>query len=257
MKKTILSAVLGLFMATSAFAQFGYSTTSDAVYTPVTPCRLFDSRPSEGGLGLINAGNTAIYYIWGLTSYAFQGGAATNCGLDAGIETEAVAMNITVVNPTSGGFVTAYPSGVTRPNAATVNFQTGDVKGNFTIVKVKQSTNRTAPDLEIYSSSTLHLVGDVVGYYARPKAANLACSNPPVSTLVVAPGAVGRLAIPVCPVSGYGGASANGYCTSDGTDMVSYAGTTGLSECAMKNLGSTSATITAGRRCCGVPGRPN
>jgi hypothetical protein len=255
MKKTILSAVLGLFMATSVFAQFGYSTTSDAVFTPVAPCRLFDTRTKEGGTGPIAAAGTKGFYIWGQSSYAAQGGSATNCGIDAGTETEAVAMNITVVTPNAGGFITAYPSGaVSVPNAATVNFNAGDVKGNFTIVKVQQSTIATQ-HLAIYSTSLLDVVGDVVGYYARPKGAQLACTNPPVATLPVAPGAIGRLAIPACVT--YGGGSSTGYCTSDGTDMVSYAGTTGLSECAMKNLGATSATITAGRRCCGVPGRPN
>lgn len=255
MKKIILSAAVGLSMATSVFAQFGYSATSDAVFTPVAPCRLFDTRTGQGGTGPIDAAGTKGFNVWGQTTYAAQGGSPTNCGLDAGIETEAVAMNITIVTPDAGGFITAYPSGTaTVPNAATVNFNAGDVKGNFTVVKVLQST--AAPHhLSIYSTSKLDVVGDVVGYYARPKGANLACSNPPEATLLVAAGVLGRLAIPACATTNsYGGGSSVPYCSTDGLDMVSYGGS---GVCAMKNMGATSATITAGRRCCGVPGRAN
>jgi hypothetical protein len=251
-----LALIIGamLTMATSAFAQFGVSTTSDAVFTPVTPCRLFDTRTTQGGTGPITAAGTKGFYIWGQSSYAAQGGSTTNCGIDAGTETEAVAMNITIVTPNAGGFITAYPSGaVSVPNAATVNFNAGDVKGNFTIVKVQQSTIATQ-HLAIYSTSMLDVVGDVVGYFARPKGSNLFCSNPPEATLVVAPGELGRVGIPACLANSYGGGSSTPYCSTDGLEMVTY-GASG--QCAMKNMGATSATITAGRRCCGVPGRPN
>lgn len=253
MKHIFLKAAVLMFTASSAFAQFGYSATSDAVFTPVAPCRLFDTRTSQGGTGPITAAGIKGFNVWGQTSFAAQGGSPTNCGLDAGVETEAIAMNITVVTPDAGGFITAYPSGAaTVPNAATVNFNAGDVKGNFTVVKVLQSTIATS-HLSIYSTSGLDVVGDVVGYFARPKGANLTCSNPPETTLAVLPGVIGRLAIPACATTNsYGGGSSVPYCSTDGTDMATYGGS---GVCAMKNLGSISATITAGRRCCGVTGR--
>lgn len=253
MKKLIFLTAAMLTLGSTAFAQFGYSTTSDAVFTPVTPCRLFDTRTSQGGTGPIAAAGTKGFAVWGQTSYTAQGGAATNCGLDAAANTEAVAVNLTVVLPSAGGFITAYPTGADLPVAATVNFNAGDVKGNFTIVKVQQTG--TAPNLNIYSTSTLDVVGDVVGYFARPKGANLSCTNPPESTLVVAPGVLAALAIPACPATN-SYSSIGGYCFTDGSDMVTYTGSQG-GECKMKNLGAVSATMTAGRRCCGVPGRSN
>ena len=151
--------------ASTAFAQLGSSAT-DLVYTPVTPCRVFDTRPSQGGTGPIGAGGTKSFVIWGVSSYAAQGGSATNCGLTASGNTAAVAINVTVVTPASGGFVTAYPAGGVLPTAATVNFQAGDIaRGNFTIAKVRQSGT---PDLSVYSTSNADVVGDVVGFYAKP-----------------------------------------------------------------------------------------
>lgn len=252
MRNFILKLAVLLTMATPALAQFGYSTTSDAVFTPVAPCRLFDTRVDQGGTGPIAAAGTRGFLIWGQATYAAQGGSPSTCGISAGSETEAVAMNITVVTPNAGGYITAYPAGTTAPNAATVNFNAGDVKGNFTVVKVLQTTAST-PHLNIYSTSVLNVVGDVVGYFARPKGANLGCTNPPETTLLVAPGVLAALPIPSCPATN-SYSSIGGYCFTDGTDMQTYTGSQG-GECKMKNLGSVSATMTAGRRCCGVPGR--
>jgi hypothetical protein len=255
MKKLIFIFFMFCGLMNSVYAQFGYSTTSDAVYTPVAPCRLFDTRTSQGGTGAIAAVGTKGFYVWGQSSFAAQGGSPTNCGISAGTETEAIAINITVVTPSTAGYITAYPSGaVTVPTAATVNFNAGDVKGNFTVVKVQQSTIATQ-HLAIYSTSTIDVVGDVVGYFARPKGANLSCTNPPETTLLVAPGALSALAIPSCATTN-SYSSIGGYCYTDGTDMLSYAGAQS-GECKMKNMGTAAATITAGRRCCGVPGRPN
>ena len=47
MKKLILSIVAMLTLATSAFAQLG-SLTSDLVFTPLTPCRIVDTRVAGG-----------------------------------------------------------------------------------------------------------------------------------------------------------------------------------------------------------------
>ena len=251
MKKLILLSAAMLTLASTAFAQFGYSTTSDAVFTPVAPCRLFDTRPSQGGTGPIAAAGTKVFAVWGQTTYTAQGGAATNCGLDAAANTEAIAMNFTVVTPAAGGFITAYPFGGALPVAATVNFQAGDIaRGDFTIAKVTQTGTS---HLSIYSTSNADVVGDVVGYFARPKASNLSCTNPPESTLVVAPGVLASLPIPACPATN-SYSSIGGYCFTDGAEMQSYTGSQG-GECKMKNLGSVSATMTAGRRCCGVAGR--
>ena len=119
-----------LTFTSTAFAQIG-SVASDLVYTPVTPCRIFDTRTSAGGTGPIPAAGTKNFMILGQASYASQGGAASNCGITASINTAAVAVNFTVVSPATPGYITAYPFGTTKPTAATVNFNAGDVRVTF------------------------------------------------------------------------------------------------------------------------------
>ncbi len=248
--KRVYLILTALFIFTStAFAQIG-SLDQDLMFIPITPCRIFDTRLSQGGTGAIPAGGTKDFIVSGTTSYATQGGANTNCGVVDGTNVAAAAINMTVVSYGGGGYITAFPLGTTKPLAATVNFGANDVRGNMAIVKVSQTGG--LEDLSIYASQQVDVIGDIVGYYSRPKGTNLYCTNPPETTLVVAPGVLGRLAIPACATTNsYGGGSSSGYCSTNGTDMAAYGGT---SECAMKNLGATSATITAGRRCCGVPG---
>lgn len=245
MKKVFSVFTAMLMFASTAFAQIG-SLDQDLIFIPITPCRIFDTRPSEGGTGAIPTNGTKNFIVSGTTSYAAQGGANTNCGVVDSTNVAAAAINMTVASYGAGGYITAYPLGTTKPLAATVNFGANDVRGNMAIVKVSQTGG--LEDLSIYANQQTDVIGDVVGYFSRPRGTSLTCTNPPEVTLAVAPGVLGRLAIPAC-VTNSGGST--GYCTTNGTDMASYGG---ASECAMKNLGSTSATITAGRRCCGIPG---
>lgn len=200
MKKLIFLMAAILTYMPAAFAQIG-NLSSDLVYTPVTPCRVLDTRSSQGGTGPIAAGGTKNFVIWGQSTYASQGGAATNCGITAGNNVAAVAMNVTVVTPAAGGFVTAYPFSALPPNAATVNFQAGDIaRGNFTIAKVDQTNTL---HLSIYSTSNADVVGDVVGYYSRPVATALECVSAHDNTSTVPANSAGQfITAPFC-AAGY------------------------------------------------------
>lgn len=68
----------------------------------------------------------------------------------------AVAVNVTVVNPSADGYVTAYPCGP-RPNASTVNFRAGEIVPNFTLVPV------SGGQICLYSSAGTDLVVDRFG----------------------------------------------------------------------------------------------
>jgi hypothetical protein len=249
---TLLSGVL-LTLATNNYAQIG-SVDKDLVYTPVTPCRLFDTRPSQGGTGPIAAAGTKSFAIWGQTTYAAQGGAASNCGITAGSDVAAVAMNVTVVTPAAGGFITAYPSGAARPTAATVNFQVGDIaRGNFTIAKVAQSG---VNNLSIFSSSSADVIGDVVGYYSKPMATALECYSTEDENFVVPIGFDGVYTTATRCDAGYSAVSAN--CFTSLTNMYfEGSGTTGNAAwCAWNNLSPISNnTVSQSVKCCQIPGR--
>jgi hypothetical protein len=159
----ITAAILFTACSTLASAQLG-SLSSDLVYTPVTPCRIIDTRNAGG---VMTAGSIRGFNGWG-SNFATQGGAASNCNIPANTDTAAIVVNFTVVTPSSAGYITAYPSNAAQPLAASLNFNAGDVKGNNAILKLNQ-TSPTA-HLNIYTTSTTHLVADVVGYYARPVA---------------------------------------------------------------------------------------
>jgi hypothetical protein len=143
------------------------TSNKDLVYTPVTPCRIVDTRNSGADSGILNAGSQRGFYGW-RASYASQGGSSSACNLPLSTDNAAIAVNFTIVSPTTGGYITAYPADVTTiPLAATLNFNAGDVKGSNAILKLNQTGSGF--HFGVYSTSTAHLVADVVGYYAKPK----------------------------------------------------------------------------------------
>ena len=159
--------------STLASAQLG-SLSTDLVYTPVTPCRIIDTRNAGTTSGILPAGSTRGFIGWG-ASYVNQGGAASNCNIPTSINTAAIVVNFTVVGPSTAGLITAYPSNVAQPLAASLNFIAGDVKGNNAILKLNQTG--AATHLNIHTTSTTHLVADVMGYYAKPTATPMVSLN--------------------------------------------------------------------------------
>ena len=250
MKKLFIVLAAMLTFTSTAFAQLG-SLASDLVYTPVTPCRIFDTRTSQGGSGPIAAGGTKNFFIWGQSSYAGQGGAASNCGITAGSNTAAVAVNFTVVSPATPGFITAFPFGTTRPQAATVNFNAGDVRGNFSIAKNAQGG---ASDLSVFSTSNVEVVGDVVGYYSAPiSVGSLVCANVSATSTSVA----GFQTITATCTTGI---VTGGSCDTSNSNAKPNTGsfiTANGWGCETNNYpgNTTAATITSTARCCRIPGR--
>ena len=254
MKKLVIILAALLTFTTTAFAQIG-SLSSDLVFTPVTPCRIFDTRTSQGGTGPIGTNGTKTFAIWGQTSYASQGGKASNCGITAGSNTAAVALSMVVVAPSTVGYLTAYPAGETQPLASTMNFNTGElVVSNAAILKVNQTNGNAA--LSIFASSSTEVIADVVGYYSKPVATALQCQDTtevsvPINTLVngrygafVQPGAcpAGFTSVALrCGVSSFLASASEYDSISDGY-------------CAGNSLENT-ANLTARRTCCRIPGR--
>ena len=90
----------------------GYYAVGGNGFTPLEPDRVLDTRVSKTTL----APGATVQITFGT-----QGAAA-------------VALNVTVVNPTAGGFVTAYPDGAALPNASNVNFGAKETVANEVIV---------------------------------------------------------------------------------------------------------------------------
>jgi hypothetical protein len=257
MKKPIILLAAMLTFTTATFAQIG-SSSSDLVFTPVSPCRILDTRLIGGGAGTpIPAGATVSYSAGGLSSFVASGGSPTDCGITAGLNVAAVAINFVVVSPSAAGYITVFPSGGTQPTASTVNYTAGAVVANSAIVKVSQ-TSTTA--MSIFSLATTHVVADVTGYYSKPVsvgslecvAANDASTTVPASTLLQS------VTAPVCD-AGYSKTATS--CSFYGNQMVlrktetSPIGNGSVSSCVYDNPAASAQTVFITSTCCRIPGR--
>ncbi|MGO4587131.1 RCC1 domain-containing protein [Arthrobacter sp. 2RAF6] len=113
-------------------------------FAPLAPTRMLDTRSTAA----VGPDSTVSFQVGGVS------------GIPASVS--AVTFNLTVANPSSFGFITAFPSGTTRPNASNLNFATGQTVPNSVTVPVGADGKVT---LFNRSSGTTHLIADVSGYY--------------------------------------------------------------------------------------------
>lgn len=136
----------------------------DLVYTPVVPCRLFDTRTISGGSGIIAAGNTRDFDTSRPGSnFASQGGAASDCGIPAA--TSAVAFSVTSLNQAAAGYLTVFAAGVPNPAAQAVShsYAAGVINTSTVVVATQQLAGRK---ISIFTYRDTDVAGDVVGYFS-------------------------------------------------------------------------------------------
>lgn len=128
----------------------------------VTPCRLADTRDPIGVNGgpILSHGN--------VRNFAVYGGNARPCGLPADGTVKAVALNITVVNPTSQGHLTAFPYNTAVPIVSNINYSAGEpALGNGAIVPVTNDPSFQISVLPVLvgAGNTVHAIIDITGYF--------------------------------------------------------------------------------------------
>ncbi|HYU33166.1 MAG TPA: glycoside hydrolase family 44 protein [Thermoanaerobaculia bacterium] len=120
-------------------------------YTLPAPCRLIDTRtsdPTNGGPKL-TAGVERLFAATG------------RCGLPAAAR--ALAVNVTVVGPTAGGYLTGYPGGSAPPITSLVNFRAGQARSNNAVLSLARNGAGT---LALRASfADLDVVVDVTGWF--------------------------------------------------------------------------------------------
>jgi hypothetical protein len=126
----------------------GYFDSSSGSYSfySVTPCRAADTRTAGGPFG----GESREFAL-----------PSSGCGLPA--TAGAYSMNVTVVPQGYLGFLTAWPAGLPRPNASTLNSWTGQVVANAAIVPA--GTNGS---ISVFASNSTDVILDANGYFAAP-----------------------------------------------------------------------------------------
>lgn len=126
------------------------------LFTAVAPCRIVDTRVAGGPL---SQGTTRSFNVSG-TSLSGQGGNASGCNIPS--TAAAVALSIIAVNPSTGGFLTLWPAGTTKPTASVLNFAKGVTSNTG---QTTQVTLAGQPALSVFTSATTQIVIDVYGYY--------------------------------------------------------------------------------------------
>lgn len=147
---------IALALAALAVPGFGAAAPSVAAapavaggYHPLSPARILDTRSGIGaGPGRVGPGGTTTFQVLGRGGLPATGVAA-------------VAFNLTAVNPTTAGFVTAYPSRTPQPNVSNINFSPGMTRANLVTLPVG-----TDGKVSLYNSvGAVDLLADVVGFY--------------------------------------------------------------------------------------------
>jgi hypothetical protein len=134
----------------------GYYTASAPAgggrFTAVTPGRVLDTRIGTGRGGAtspVGAGESINVAVTGLAAVPAVG-------------VSGVALNVTVDQPTSPGYLTVWPTGEARPLASSHNFVPGLTVANLVLAKVG-----TDGQVSIFNSAgNTHVVADVVGYFS-------------------------------------------------------------------------------------------
>ena len=130
----------------------------DLAYTPVTPCRIVDTRQVARRLA---AGVIQTFDGYNASTFAAQGGAATNCAIPSGAY--ALATTTTAVTPDNLGFIRMWPANAAEPNASTVNFDPGTI--NIATGAIIPVDGANANRFSAKSPTGVDLVVDVVGYF--------------------------------------------------------------------------------------------
>ena len=129
-------------------------------FFPLTPCRVADTRTTNGPLG--------SPYLSGGRQRDFPVLAATSCGIPN--SAIAYSLNFAAI-PRLGaplGYLTVWPTGESQPLVSTLNALTGTVTANAAIVPAGQDG-----EISVYPSHDTDLVIDINGYFAPAAAGGL------------------------------------------------------------------------------------
>jgi len=128
-------------------------------FYPLTPCRLWDTRSTHPPKMSANASRD--FRVREVPGQPFL------CGVPA--TAQAVAINVTIVQPTDLGNLRVYPAGAPLPLASLLNWAAGDNPvANGTIVGLGNVSDRhltVRVDMPPNSAGQVHTLADVTGYF--------------------------------------------------------------------------------------------
>jgi hypothetical protein len=139
--------------------------TDDLVYTPVTPCRIMDTRfqtvPARIGP------NAGVQRNVVGTDYSAQGGFAGSCGIPS-TGPAAVSINIVTTNQSGTGSLRVIATGAGNPPVSIMNY---DPTANLANAAVVAAATGGGPNIYVYSASAAtDVIIDIMGYFSSPAA---------------------------------------------------------------------------------------
>lgn len=146
------------------------SLASDLVYTPVTPCRVLDTRFAAVPLhGPIAGGSSISFQVNdSFAAIPSQGGNPAGCPImPISGEPSAVALTLTAV-PSANGDLRAFAFSGPVPVASVLNYNPGIAIANTTMVPSCQGCgNDITVQVDVGATQ---IIADVVGYFRSPVA---------------------------------------------------------------------------------------
>jgi hypothetical protein len=220
----------------------------DLVYTPVTPCRLVDTRGPSGGGPFTAFGQVRRFFY---NSRIGAGATALSCltgKVFEGSEPAALHLTITAVTTTFGNLEVRPAFGTAT--SSSVNFGANESAANSLTVPLCRGCGE---DFEIAVQMGPGIVDfsvDVLGFFSAPKATALECVETANTNVSIAAGSQGNTTAPMC-LTGFTQTATNCEATSYLMPIVYFQD--GL--CSARNNDTvTSQTLRASRTCCRVPG---
>ena len=162
----LVASVIGAGGLAVVRATSGSSSASS--YVPVAPVRVLDTR-SDLGLAVVTDGVPRTLKVTGSIPTATSSGVVDAVVVPAGAT--AVVLNVTAVNPTSGGYVSLRPGDATGlPTVSTLNVTAGGTFPNGATITVP-TTGVHAGEIQVWYEAEGTTVGstelliDIAGYY--------------------------------------------------------------------------------------------
>jgi hypothetical protein len=134
------------------------ATVAPRPFNAVSPERVFDTRPGEGGLRSVPKVKVDPSHVIEVALTDLRGDSGLPIVPGAGVG--AVSLNVTATNPEGDGFVTAYPCGA-RPEVSSLNVRAGQTVANAVIAPVSPSGT-----VCFFASVPTDLLADVNGWFA-------------------------------------------------------------------------------------------
>ena len=141
----------------------GYITSDSEVasltgrFVPISPTRAYDSRPN----GALATGTARSVGVGGLAAALVPFYPTLVGDVDFATSPPAgVSLNLTAVNETNFGFLTAYPAGGALPPTSSLNYQPGAAVANGALLKLSSTGG-----LDVFSSAESDFIIDINGFF--------------------------------------------------------------------------------------------